>query len=120
MKLIPLVFVVLVAYSYSAAIFAHCLLERATPAAGSTVHGSPAEVKLFFSQTLEPAFSTLRVLDANAKQVDRQDQTVDATDARALRVSLQPLAPGAYRVIWRVLSKDGHVTQGDLSFTVAP
>ena len=120
MRIVAPVLVILAAYWYSTAIFAHGMLERATPAAGSTVHGSPAEVKLLFSQALEPAFSTLRVLDASGKQVDRQDQTVDAADARELRVSLQPLAPGAYRVIWRVLSRDGHVTQGELSFTVAP
>jgi len=102
------------------AALAHGVLERATPAAGSTVHGSPAEVKLSFSQALEPAFSTVRVLNAGGKQVARKDQTLDAADARELRVSLPPLTPGAYRVIWRVLSRDGHVTRGDLSFTVAP
>ena len=97
----------------------HGMLERAIPAADSTVHGSPAEVTLSFSQALEPAFSTLRVVDAGGKQIDREDKSLGA-DARQLRVSLPPLAPGPYRVIWRVLSKDGHVSSGDLTFTVAP
>jgi methionine-rich copper-binding protein CopC len=120
MRVIARILVLLAACWYPSAVLAHGALERATPTAGSTVHGSPAEVKLSFSQALEPAFSTLRVLDASGKRVDRQDQTVDAADARELRVSLPPLTPGAYRVIWRVLSRDGHVTQGDLIFTVAP
>ena len=37
-----------------------------------------------------------------------------------LRVTLAPLAPGTYRVVWRVLSVDTHVTEGDFTFTVVP
>jgi copper resistance protein C len=100
--------------------FAHSTMERTVPAARSTVHGSPAEVKLWFSQALEPAFSTVRVVDKDGKQVDRKDKRVAAGDAPLLRVSLTPLAPGTYRVIWRALSADGHVTRGDFTFDVAP
>jgi len=35
-------------------------------------------------------------------------------------VTLERLAPGAYKVIWRVLSADGHVTRGEFAFEVAP
>lgn len=104
----------------TSAVFAHTLMDHTVPAAGSMVHGSPAEVKLWFSQPLEPAFSTLRVIDGNDRQVDRKDKRVDAADATLLRVSLPPLAPGTYRVIWRVLSADGHVSKGDFTFDVAP
>ncbi len=99
---------------------AHAFLERAAPAVGSTVHGSPVETRLWFTEELEPAFSTVRVLDKNGKQVDRMDKQVDRSDARVLRVSLPPLAPGTYRVVWRVLSVDTHVTEGDFTFEVAP
>jgi methionine-rich copper-binding protein CopC len=99
---------------------AHAFLDRAAPAVGSTVRGPPAEVKLWFTQELEPAFSTVRVLDKNGKQVDRLDKLVDRSDATLLRVSLPPLAPGTYRVMWRVLSVDTHVTEGDFTFEVAP
>jgi copper resistance protein C len=102
------------------AAFAHAFLDRALPAVGSTVHGSPAEVKLWFTQRLEPAFSTVRVLDAGGRQVDAQDKRVDRDDASVLRVSLPKLAPGKYRVVWRVLSADSHATGGDYTFEVAP
>jgi methionine-rich copper-binding protein CopC len=104
----------------SGAAFAHAFLDRALPAVGSTVHGPPAEVKLSFTQRLEPAFSTLRVLDARGKQVDAKDKRVDGDDATVLRVSLPKLAPGKYRVLWRVLSVDAHSTTGDYTFEVAP
>jgi methionine-rich copper-binding protein CopC len=97
---------------------AHAFLDHATPAVGSAVHTSPAQVKLWFTQKLEPAFSTARVSDRSGKQVDKGDAQVDRADATLLRVSLPQLAPGTYRVRWRVLSVDGHVIKGDFTFDV--
>ena len=106
--------------AFPAGALAHAFLDRAVPAVGGTVHGKPAEVRLRFSQPLEPAFSTVQVFDAGGKQIDRKDKGLDARDASVLRVSLPPLAPGVYRVVWRVLSADTHVSQGDYTFEVAP
>ncbi len=99
---------------------AHAFLDHASPAVGSTVHASPALVRLWFSQELEPAFSTVKVLSADGKQVDKQDKRVDRADAAVLQVSVPQLAPGRYRVVWRALSVDTHVTEGDFTFDVAP
>ena len=101
-------------------VLAHGFMERTVPQAGSTVRGSPAEVQVWFSQGLEPAFTVVRVLDASGKQVDRKDKRVDPGDKTLLRVSLPALAPGKYRVLWRALSADGHVTRGEFAFQVAP
>jgi hypothetical protein len=43
---------------------------------------------------------------------------VDEKDQAVLRVSLQPLAPGRYRVEWRVTSVDTHSSKGDYTFRV--
>ena len=99
---------------------AHAFLERAVPAVGSSVHTSPTELKLWFTQRLEPAFSKVRVLDGRGKQVDSGDGRVDAADGVLLRVSLPRLTPGTYRVTWRVLSVDTHVSEGDFTFDIAP
>jgi methionine-rich copper-binding protein CopC len=101
-------------------VLAHAFLDHARPAVGSTVHGSPAQLKLWFTQRLEPAFSAAQVLDHSGKRVDKADARVDASDATVLLLSLPPLAPGTYRVTWRVLSVDTHVTEGDFTFDVAP
>lgn len=119
MKLVAIAAIV-AALALPGAALAHAFLDRATPAVGSTVHGSPAEVALRFSEPLEPAFSTIRVFDAGGKQVDRKDKRLDAEAATTIKVSLPRLAPGTYRVVWRVLSVDGHVTKGDHTFDVAP
>jgi len=99
---------------------AHAFLDRAIPAVGSVVRESPAQIKLRFTERLEPPFSSVQVLDMNGSRVDRRDSVVDRTDAALLIVSLPRLAPGVYRVTWRVLSVDTHVTEGDFTFEVAP
>ncbi len=99
---------------------AHAHLDRALPAVGSVVRESPRELKLWFTQRLEPAFSTIRVVDRNGERVDNDDPQVDANDATTLRVTLRRLPPGEYRVNWRVLSVDTHVSEGGFSFHVAP
>jgi methionine-rich copper-binding protein CopC len=99
---------------------AHAFLDRADPRAGSTVKVAPAQVRIWFTESLEPAFSSVRVLDQAGRRVDKGDSQVDPTNLRLLRVSLPPLPPGTYKVIWRVLSVDSHVTEGDFTFRVAP
>ncbi len=98
---------------------AHARLDRATPAAGSTVHRSPPQLEIWFTERLEPAFSKVQVFDRNGKQVDKGDSEVGRADAKLLRVSLPTLTPGMYRVKWRVLSVDTHVSKGDFTFSVA-
>ncbi len=99
---------------------AHASLDRATPAAGSMVHRSPPRLELRFTQRLEPAFSEVRVEDRDGKRVDKGDPEVDRANATLLRVSLPTLAPGTYRVKWRVLAVDTHVSEGAFTFDVAP
>jgi len=117
---LPIVAVAVIAVMPLTPAWAHAFLDRAVPAVGSVVHLPPAEIRLWFTQKLEPAFSSVRVLDRNGSPVGRGDARVDGTDATLLRVSLPALPPGAYRVTWRVLSVDSHVTEGDFTFTIAP
>jgi len=114
------VFAILGALSAAPYAIAHAFLDHASPRVGSTVHGGPPAVKLWFTEELEPAFSTVRVLDESGKPVDRGDARVDKSDHTLLQVALPPLAPGTYRVRWRVVSVDTHVTEGDFTFDVAP
>jgi copper resistance protein C len=96
---------------------AHAFLDHASPRVGSTVRASPPEVKLWFTQELEPAFSTVAVADAAGKRIDKGDVKVEG-DGIVLRVSLPALDPGRYKVTWRALSVDTHVTEGDFTFEV--
>jgi methionine-rich copper-binding protein CopC len=97
---------------------AHSGLRRAEPAPDSKLSRAPNEVRLAFSERLEPAYSKLRVEDEKGNEVDLRDAHVDRTDRLHLRVSLPTLGPGVYTVIWRALSVDGHATEGRFTFRV--
>jgi copper resistance protein C len=99
---------------------AHGFPDHATPAVGSAIHGSPAHVRLCFTQELEPTFSTVQVQDRDGRRVDKQDKHVDPANPAVLQVTLPQLAPGRYRVVWRALSVDTHVTEGDFTFDIVP
>ncbi|HYB10907.1 MAG TPA: copper resistance CopC family protein [Alphaproteobacteria bacterium] len=104
----------------TAAAFAHAFLDRASPAVGSTTHGSPPEVRIWLTQGVEPAFSTIEVTDASGKRVDKGNASVDPNDNKQLTVSLPNLPPGTYKVTWRVTSVDTHQTSGNFTFKVEP
>ena len=99
---------------------AHAFLDHALPGIGSAVHESPAQLKLWFSERLEPEFSTVEVLDWRGKRVDKGDPQVDSADPMLLRISLPLLSPGRYSVTWRVLSVDTHIARGEFTFDIAP
>jgi len=98
---------------------AHGVLERTEPRGGSTVKSAPTQVRLQFTGAIEPAYSHIRVLDGGGRRVDLGDSRVDAGNRSLLRVSLPALPPGRYKVAWRVLSIDSHVTEGDFTFRIA-
>ena len=97
--------------------FAHAHLDHASPKVGSTISPAPQEVVLWFTEKLEPAFSTIEVRDDQgvAVQAGKANVTGDRTQ---LRVSLKALPPGTYKVLWQVMSVDTHRTQGDFTFRV--
>ncbi len=102
----------------SARLEAHAFLQRAEPAVGSTVQTSPSEVRIRFTENIELAVSSIQVFDGSGKEVDKRDLHLDSSDHALLRVSLPPLSAGTYRVAWRVVSLDTHVTSGSFTFRV--
>ena len=75
---------------------AHAFPERSEPRVGAVIRSAPAEVRIWFDGTLEPAFSRVSVTAASGDRADRGDSRVDPSDRRLLRVSLLPLGPGRY------------------------
>jgi copper resistance protein C len=94
------------------------MLQRSEPRVESTLRRPPDEVKLYFTERLEPAYSSLQVVDDRGVQVDHRDGRVDRSNPALLRATLPPLPPGRYKVLWRVLSIDADVTEGDFTFRI--
>ena len=97
---------------------AHAFLDHAIPSVGNSVATSPTVIRFWFTQELEPAFSTVEVRDAAGNRVDGGDAAVDSGDPMMLHASLKQLPPGTYHLAWHVLSVDTHTTEGTFTFTV--
>ena len=98
---------------------AHAFLDHTSPRVGNTVMPAPKEVVLWFTQKLEPAFSSIEVRNEQGASVTTGKATVIG-DRTQMQVPLRALPKGTYKVFWRVLSVDTHRTQGDFSFHVGP
>jgi methionine-rich copper-binding protein CopC len=94
---------------------AHALLDHTEPRVGNTVATAPREVTLWFTQKLEPAFSSITVTNSAGQRVDTGKARVSGNQ---MSVSLRSGGPGTYRVNWRVLSVDTHRTDGNFTFRV--
>jgi methionine-rich copper-binding protein CopC len=94
---------------------AHALLDHAEPRVGNTVATAPREVTLWFTQKLEPAFSSITVTNSAGQRVDTGKTRVSGNQ---MSVSLRSGGAGTYRVNWRVLSVDTHRTDGNFTFRV--
>jgi copper resistance protein C len=101
--------------------FAHALLQKAVPAVGGTVAASPAEIRLKFSEGVEPRFSGIALATEAGVAQPTGQPAVDPADDSVLIVKIgQALKPGVYTVTWHAVSVDTHRTQGGFNFTVAP
>jgi copper resistance protein C len=111
-------FMALCAACVTVAAHGHAFLDHAEPKVGSVVATAPVAVKIWFSQQLEPAFSTAQVTDASGKSVVVGAAHVNHDDPLLLEVPLANIGTGEYTVVWRIVSVDTHVTQGRFTFRV--
>jgi methionine-rich copper-binding protein CopC len=117
-RLASVILVALAALAAGAPAFAHALLEQAAPRAGARLAAPPAEVRLTFSEPLEPAFSSFTVSGPPGFG-GAPPAKVAGADHRSLAAPLKaPVPAGRYQVSWRAVSTDSHVTQGSFSFEV--
>jgi copper resistance protein C len=102
----------------STAARAHAIVVSSQPAAGAVVHGKTVEIVVRFNSRIDPVRSRLLLVRA-----DGTTTTLALNDAQnpdALAATVGEIAPGSYRLRWQVLAVDGHITRGDIPFTVAP
>jgi putative copper export protein/methionine-rich copper-binding protein CopC len=119
MKLaLPLAFLLMLLFPTLAS--AHAILLRSDPEKDAQLSTPPKQVRMWFSEALNPAFSTAVVINANNVRVDKRDAHVSASDNTEMDVSLSPnLPPAVYIVIYRTDSAvDGHVLRGSFIFYV--
>jgi methionine-rich copper-binding protein CopC len=73
--------------------WAHAFVDHAEPAVGSQIHIPPRQVKIWFTEKLEPALSKIQVFDPSGGEIDKRDVKVDQSNGALLTVSLPGLKP---------------------------
>src|SRR5262249_11863840 len=98
---------------------AHAILLRSDPVANAQLQAPPSQVRLWFSENVNPGTSRVVVVDPTNRQVDSSDSHVNPGDSTEMDVSLPLLSSGAYIVIYQTQSADdGHVTGGSFIFRI--
>ncbi len=93
---------------------AHAILMDSQPAANTTLDPGPAAFALRFNSRIDQARSRLELRPAGAagQALKLLPSGADTLQAQA------PLLPGSWVLRWQVLAVDGHITRGDVPFTV--
>lgn len=96
--------------------WAHAILKESTPALNSTVEGPDVAIYLRFNVRIDGRRSRVLLIApdgaSSALILAKQDKPA------ILQSHLTGLKPGAYKLQWNVLASDGHMSKGDIPFTV--
>lgn len=97
---------------------AHAILLDSTPSLKSVVSGPDVPIKLRFNVRIDAVRSRLTLIrpDGSAQMLELSKET----PADTIAAEATGLAAGAYRLRWQVLASDGHITRGEIPFTIAP
>jgi hypothetical protein len=93
----------------------HAILKDSIPAPHSVVSGTDIIISLKFNSRIDAAHSRL-YLDGgkHSQQIEIAPQAAPDT----LLGQAKNMAAGNYRIQWQVLAVDGHITRGEVPFTV--
>ncbi|HET9439576.1 MAG TPA: CopD family protein [Longimicrobiales bacterium] len=99
---------------------AHLKLESSSPAQGDTVRASLHEIRVVFSQAVEPRYTTLTLLDngGNALELGTLVPIGTGKTREFVYQLTHPLVAGDFVVRWRTAGEDGHVVSGSFDFIV--
>ena len=95
---------------------AHAVVVTSDPVAGAALTAAPAKVTIRFNSRLDHDRSRLLLIGADGAQ-----QTLAIrpdSETTVLEAPVAGLTPGAWRLRWQVLAVDGHITRGDIPFSL--
>ncbi|MFJ5623366.1 copper resistance CopC/CopD family protein [Peribacillus loiseleuriae] len=98
-------------------VFAHALLEKATPAPDSHLKSSPKEIVLMFNERLEKELYSIKVFNEDGDMVSKS-KTEIGKEQKYIKQALPPLPNGNYAISYSVLSADGHPVKGSYVISI--
>ena len=96
---------------------AHAVLKQTRPTANSQVAGPDVPIMLKFNVRVDGKLSKIQLLNPDSSTTDLQLEEQTAADT--LNAKATGLKAGAYKIRWQVLAPDGHITRGEVPFTVS-
>ena len=99
-----------------AATSAHAILIDSTPAVHGTVPAGHEAMTLRFNSRIDRERSRLTLIAPDKTQTRLSVGDEGPADIMTTQADLPP---GDYTVRWQVLAVDGHITRGDVPFSVA-
>jgi copper transport protein len=97
--------------------YAHAIVINSEPADGAA--GPPPRLLLHFNSRIERTLCSVTLVGPKSGPVLLLHQeTTAAPDT--LTYSMPVLSPGTYQARWKVMSADGHLTEGTVHFSVRP
>jgi copper resistance protein C len=105
-------------FLFVASAVAHAVLLESNPPSNGIVAGPDFTIKLRFNVRIDSSRSRLTLVrpDGSAQPLTIGKQA----SADTLSTQATSLPAGNYRLRWQVLASDGHITRGEIPFTVAP
>jgi methionine-rich copper-binding protein CopC len=105
---------------------AHAILVGSQPKQASEVQGPDVDVSLEFNSRIDPDRSSLVLVRAAESEHELAPvgagpqplALLPSGEPNRLDAKASGLEPGTYRLRWQVLSVDGHVSRGDVTFKV--
>jgi copper resistance protein C len=94
---------------------AHAILMESVPAVNATAKGPDLAFDLRYNSRIDKKRSRLTLTLPDQSQ---QVLPIDADGPDDRLDTKASLPPGAYTLRWQVLAIDGHITRGDVPFTV--
>ena len=101
---------------------AHAIILESVPPQEAVLSRGPERVLLRFNSKIEKQLSRVTLSaegDAPVRVAIVTDGATGESGPDRLVIPLQPLATGRYVIRYKVLSVDGHVTEGALRFNVS-
>ena len=95
---------------------AHATVAESSPRDRERLSEPPRELRVVFTEPIEAGVSRLRLVGPQGEVAGTEQR---AEGDRTLVLRVPELPAGDYRIEWEILAKDGHVTRGTISFTVA-
>jgi len=96
--------------------FAHAILFEAIPERNSVISGPSLTVRLRFNVRIDASRSRLALMYPEGGLHILQVRSNEPADIVTAQVA--NLSTGHYDLKWQVLASDGHITQGDIPFSV--